>query len=178
MTRTNAYTLLCVVIRACAVWSLAAFLIGLPAQLSQMYSVPGTQQSATWIAAGLVFTALVIAGAWLYADKLARLALARPQEQVFDSQIEPTVWLGLAISAIGAWHLFNGLIDAAYLLTKAAWMRAIAVDVYEYRTTWPQLWPDIIATAVQLLIAVVCLLRGQGLARILRRLRYGKALAD
>ena len=43
-------------------------------------------------------TALLLVLAWLFADKLARLALARPQEPVFESRNEARTWLGLVFS--------------------------------------------------------------------------------
>ncbi|MBB3277902.1 MULTISPECIES: hypothetical protein [unclassified Pseudoxanthomonas] len=90
MTRTNAYTLLCVAIRAVVVWFSASLLLMTPGLMIAMRD--GTYQGdAIWLGlAAILLPALVPGLAWLFADKLTRLALARPQESVFESRIPCT----------------------------------------------------------------------------------------
>lgn len=178
MTRTNAYTLLCVVIRAVAIASLLSFLIALPGQLSAARTVSGIENWATGIAVTFLVTLMLIGALWLFADKLARLALASPREQVFESAIEPEVWLGLAISAIGAWHLFAGLVDGCYWLMRLFVLRAIELELHTTDVAPPDFWAGVVATVAQAVLGLVCMLRGKGLARWFQRMRYGKRLTE
>lgn len=174
MTRTNAYTLLCVLIRAIAVWSLVALLIALPSQLVMIRSTAGAMETLGPIVFTYLGLLVAIAFMWLFAHKLARLALVRPQDQTFDSDLAPAVWLGLAIAAIGAWQLFSGLIDGGYLITRWLVMRVLARDYagLDAESTSDQ-WAQVVATALQVALGLVCLLRGKGIAGWVQRMRYG-----
>lgn len=178
MTRTNAYTLLCVAIRAAAVYSLVALIVALPGQLQASAQMPGVEHSASWIAALALTGLIVIALLWVYADKFARLALARPQEHSFDSDLAPSVWLGLAISAIGAWHLLAGLIDGVFWAIRLLALRGLRNEGYDPAQYALDVWPGVAATAMQFALGLVCLLRGKGLARWVQRMRYGRHAAD
>lgn len=178
MTRTNAYTLLCVAIRAAAVYSLVALIVALPGQLQASAQVPGVERSASWIAAAALAGLIVIALLWTYADKVARLALARPQQQSFDSDLAPTAWLGLAIGAIGAWHLFAGLVDGVFWAVRLLALRGLRNEGYDPAQYALDVWPGVAATATQFALGAVCLLRGKGLARWVQRMRYGRDAID
>lgn len=178
MTRTNAYTLLCVVIRAAAVYSLVALIVALPAQLQASAQMPGVERSASWIAAIAVAGLIVIALLWVYADQLARMTLARPQQQSFESDLAPSVWLGLAISAIGAWHLFAGLIDGVFWAVRILALRGLRNEGYDPARYALDVWPGVVATAMQFALGLICLLRGKGLARWVQRMRYGRDATD
>ncbi|RDZ26955.1 hypothetical protein [Lysobacter silvisoli] len=102
MTRTNAFSLLSVAIRAVALWSLISLLV---VGVSRIFGLRQMVDDGGWLLmAGAAFMLALgaVALLWLFADKIARLTLARPQDQSFDSDLEPAVWLGLAISIIGA----------------------------------------------------------------------------
>jgi hypothetical protein len=174
MTKTNAYTLLCTVIRAVVIWVAASSLVGLPAMwMSLRYQEWGEASNAPFlIAAAVVFVLLALA--WLFADKLARLALARPQEQVFDSEVPPRMWLGLAISAIGAWFLFRGLSDTLYLLTRWFLLARANINVWDTANGPPEWMQQVLTTALEMALAIAFLLRGQGIARLVHRWRYGQ----
>ena len=99
MTRTNAFTLLCIAIRAVIVWVAANSLVGVP---SLLFAIRRGEMPLGSEGTSLAIMATVLgllALAWLFADKLARLALSSPNEQVFESDLEPRVWLGLATAA-------------------------------------------------------------------------------
>lgn len=171
MTRTNAYSLLCMIIRAVAVWSLAKVAIALPGSVaayrnmgSEFDFAPGVVLAAA--AVGL----LIIAALWLFADKLAKLALVRPQDLVFESRMDPATWLGLLLSAMGAWFCFQGVVSAIYQIVR--WMALLRFG-HQDNPVFPDVWADIVATAMQLILGAVLVLRGQGLSRWIHRLRYG-----
>lgn len=174
MTRTNAYTLLCVLIRAIAIWSLITLLIALPSQAVLFRSTPGGMEAIAPIAVSYALLLIAIALMWLFAHKLARLALVRPQDQTFESDLAPTVWLGLAISAIGAWQLFGGLVDGGYWLTRWLSMRVLARDYPGLDAeSGPEQLAQVVSIVLQMLLGLVCLLRGKGLAGWVQRMRYG-----
>jgi len=54
---------------------------------------------------------------WIFADKIARLALARPQQQVFESDIAASEWQALAFSVVGVWQVVTGLIYLSHRTT-------------------------------------------------------------
>ena len=173
MTRTNAYTLLCMLIRAVAILTLATFVISLPAVAVALRNQPIAEGALGTFGIAMAVAVAVIAVLWLYADKIARLALVRPQDQAFESDIEPATWLGIAISAIGAWHLFAGVKGAIYLLPK--WIVVSRAAELGMGGPSSQLVPDGVAIVAQIVLALVFLLRGAGLARLVHRLRYGAA---
>ncbi|HEV2606794.1 MAG TPA: hypothetical protein VGT79_02310 [Xanthomonadaceae bacterium] len=109
MTKTNAYSVLCVFIRTFALWMMASSVVNLPAV------VVSSHQSRTgdFTTIGLIISAVVVAFAvllWIFADKVAKLALARPQQNVFESDIAPAEWQSLAFAVVGAWQTFEGLV--------------------------------------------------------------------
>jgi hypothetical protein len=176
--RTNAFSLLCVAIRAIVIFVLASALVQFPSIFVALRQQAADGGSLGWVIAGMAVSLGLLVLIWLYADKLARLALAHPQEPVFDSDIEPRVWLGLAVSLIGAWFLFFALKNGVYLLMQWMLLSRANADVLQA----VQQQPDFIARAVsavfEVVLAIVFLLRGQGLARWVQRMRYGSAASD
>ena len=172
MTRTNAYTLLCVAIRAIAVYVATMLVLAVPATYFSLRRGLDGADSAAPMLAPLLLMLFVAAALWLFADRIARLALSRPGEAAFDSSLEPRAWLGLAVSAIGAWYLFNGLLDLAYLATKAILVARQAPTPYEEEAL-ASLLPDAVAGVLQLILAATFLLQGPALARWVERMRYG-----
>ena len=173
MTRTDAFTLLSMLIRAIALWAACGLLIGLPAALfamrnNQFLGADGGYWSTLPALAGIVLLLVLV---WLFADKIARLALVRPRDQVFESAMEPQAWLGLAISVIGAWYLFGGLKDLAYLLPR--WFLYSRAPGPLSSEAWEQMMPELFAIVFELVLASIFLLRGPGLARLVHKLRYG-----
>lgn len=170
MTRTNAYSLLCMIIRAVAVWSLGKMALSIPGMLIAVRESPSSGFGPGWFLASIGLEVLIIAALWLFADKLAKLALTRPQDMAFESDLAPSTWLGILVSAIGAWFFFEGVIMAAYQATR--WMILLRFGP-EGNPTYSDTWADIASIAVQLIVGAVLVLRGQGLSRWIHRMRYG-----
>lgn len=178
MIRTNAFSLLCTAIRAIVIFVLASALVQFPAMFISLRQQAIDSGVVTMSAVVMAVVLGLLVLAWLYADKLARLALARPQDAVFDSDIEPRVWLGLAVSIIGAWFLFLALKDGVYLLMRWMMLARANVDVWNTAEA-PQDWiASVVATLFEIGLAIVFLLRGQGIARWVQRMRYGNAAND
>ena len=169
MTRTNAYSLLCMIIRAVAVWSLGKMAISLPGMLVALRET-GSGFGAGWFLASIGLEVLVIAVLWLFADKLAKLALTRPQDVTFESDMAPATWLGLLLSGIGAWFLFGGVINALYLVVR--WFMALRTSGYGSAID-PETVAQTAATVLEIALGAAMLLRGRGLSRWIHRLRYG-----
>jgi len=178
VTRTNAYTLLCIAIRAVIVWVAANSLVGVPSLLFAIRRGEMPLGSAGTSLAIMATVLGLLALAWLFADKLARLALSSPKEQVFESDLEPRVWLGLAISVIGAWFLFVALKDAAYLLVRWVIFSRALPGSLTLDNGLDQLLPDAVATVFEAVLAMVFLLRGRGISNMIHRWRYGDLKAE
>jgi hypothetical protein len=173
VTRTNAFSLLCVAIRAVVISVLASALVQFPSTFVALRQQAPDGKLLALVLVTMAVSLGLLALIWLYADKLARLTLVRPQEPVFDSDIEPRVWLGLAVSVIGAWFLFLALKDGVYLLVQ--WMLLARANVDIWHEAPPDWVPTIVTTLFEMALAIVFLLRGQGIARWVQRMRYGNA---
>jgi hypothetical protein len=168
MTKTNAFSILCMVIRAIALWAALTMVMGVP-----MFLVAFKQQSE-FFGAGLICALLaaqivVLALLWLFADKIARLALARPSDHVFESDIDASTWFGLVLAAIGAWHLFD-----AVLLGFRLWVQfKIGAEMYDSAAAMnDSLKWQAVGCLLEAGISVFLVLGGRGLAATLHRLRY------
>jgi hypothetical protein len=171
--RTNAFSLLCTAIRAVVIFVLATAVVQFPATLLGMRQQVVDSGFTGVVIVGMAVSLGVLALIWLYADKLARLALARPQDPVFESDVEPRVWLGLAVSIIGAWFLFFALKDSVYLLMRWMVLSRMNADVLEAAQAQPEFVASIVSGVFEMALAIIFLLRGQGIARWVRRMRYG-----
>lgn len=166
MTKTNAFSLLCMVIRAIALWSVLQIVIGLP-----MLLLASRNQSGFFTPGQLflLFSVLfvVMALLWIFADKIARLALTRPSDHVFESDLDASTWFGLMIATIGVWHLFDALMQGFRLWAQTQIVAGVsAADVLA------SLKGQIAGCVLEAVISVVLILGGRGLAAILYRLRY------
>jgi|GEM_PF-3516888 len=170
MTRTNAYSLLCMIIRAVAVWCLGKAVIAIPGTVAAIRNGPDVGITVAWYLGAATLALLVLAALWLFADKLAKLALVRPQDMTFESSMDPSTWLGLLLSAIGAWFCLSGVVSAFYMAfrwTAMLYMANAGAGGQE------DVVADMAATALEVVLGAVLLLRGQGLSRWIHRLRYG-----
>lgn len=172
MTRTNVFTLLTVLIRAIAL----ATLVGAIVQLSLSIALWTSPERATItfdpVLIGLVVAALAtLCATWVFADVLARLALARPEGQVFDSDIDARQWQTIAFSTVGLWAVVvHGLAAVRTLLFMLV-----------MREQWHELIDDqrrnfeigLAGDAIGVVIGVALLFGARGLVGLLHRFRYG-----
>ena len=175
MTRTNVYTLLCVVIRAIAVWSVLRLGVGLPAMVVAKRNTldNGAGDGFVYVFFAAIFVLAVLA--WIFADKIARLTLARPQGQVFESDLDAGAWLGVFLGAIGAWQLFAALVDGAYLGSTFLIASAIEATGVVVRHDY---YPQMISICFKAFLGFALLLRGQGIAGLIHRLRTAGNMGD
>ena len=177
MTRTNAYSLTCVAIRAMslfggvtiAVWMLAGM-------VSMLRSGTDSGSALSLVLAGMALAVLALL--WTFAGNLARMTLASPNEPLFESDMEPAQWLDLAMSIIGIWYAFDALRDAANLLLR--WIILSRNELLEVgmESPWGGMFEDAFAIGVQLLLAGLLLFRRDGLRRWIYRARYGYTVAQ
>jgi hypothetical protein len=166
VTKTNVFSLLCVAVRVFALWAAVQLVIGVPGLLAV-----AKQQGTPGLTGGLlgVFAVLflVVGLLWLFADKIAGLALARRQGEVFESDLDATAWFGVGIGTIGAWHLVHALLGGYRIATR--WVVASGMPGFEDPAStfgW-----DAAGCVLEAVIAIVLVLRGPGLAGMLQRLR-------
>ncbi len=174
MTRTNAFTLLCMLIRVVALFVAASSLLRLPAAWINLRAQIGWEAIAMPVLATTLLTLLLMVLLWIFADKLARLALVRPHEQTFECDTDPKVLLGLAISVIGAWFLCVGLKDLMYLVPRWLMISRMTAGNLTLDNGLEEVLPEGTAILGELVLGAVLLLRGPGLAGVVHRLRYGR----
>ena len=169
MTTTNAFSILCVLIRAFALWLFVTTLIAIPG-----YVLKGAFDEH-WIlllSTTFVVPVLIAFVMWVFAEHLARMALARPTQVVFGSEISAVQWQSIAFSVIGLLQLINGI---GYLVYHAA---KVIIAYYQTSETYPvatQLssifYAGMIDSAIRIIIGVSLLLGARGLVTLLHRLR-------
>lgn len=104
MTRTNVFTLLTVLIRTIALATLVGAIVQLSLSIALWPSPERSTIAFDPVLIGLAVAALAaVCATWVFADVLARLALARPEGQVFDSDIDARQWQAIAFSTVGLW---------------------------------------------------------------------------
>jgi len=118
MTRTNAYSVLTVLIRTAALWMVLTWVRLIPVSLTLTSASGSESHSVAPMLIGLCAAPAIAAVMWLFADVLARLALARPQQVVFDSDVSSAQWQGLAFSVVGLWYACDGLIRLVRLFSE------------------------------------------------------------
>lgn len=167
MTRTNAYSIFVVMLRAAGLWLVCASLLKLPALLS-----PGAQTEWLLLPAALIAgQALVGVLVWVFAGSIARLA-AQPQQAMFESDLPAAHWQGLAISVVGLWQAVSGLSDLVYYAMR--WRAAadvIGASVYGGVEIPEEIVAGFAAAAVQSLLGLALVVFSGGLASHLRRWR-------
>ena len=171
MTRTNAYSLLTILIRTAALWMVLAWARLIPLALDMR--MPGHEDASVLpMVLGLCAVPLVAGIMWIFADVIARLALARPQQIVFDSDVPAAEWQGVAFSVVGLWYACDGLVHLARLFSQHLY----AVYVLHNSAALVQsvVGSTIPGAIVQTLLGIALVFRARGLVAWVRRLReYG-----
>ena len=168
MTKTNSFSILCMVIRAIALWSALEMLIGTPAVLLA-YRENSEFFGPAWLFALFAAAFLIVALLWLFADKIARLALTRPSDHVFESDIDASTWFGLILAAIGAWHLFDAVLQGARLLVQYRIGAGMGMAAAELTDSLKWQFASYVLEAG---VSIALILGGRGMAAALYRLRY------
>jgi hypothetical protein len=169
MTRTNAYSLFVILLRAAAVWLVCSLALAVPTYLAS-----GLRGNWPWdvLAVFLLVPSLFAALVWLYADKLARLVMARPNQPLFESDIAASEWQALIFSAIGLWQAVIGFLDTMIHFLK--WFPlSRAIRDSGGAMAWPDdYWPDTIASVLQVAVGVGLMLGARGIVAMLHKWRY------
>ncbi len=166
MTRTNTHTLLTVLVRAVAIWFLFQILFSLPGLL---FLGGEFEEYAGFRLMALAGAAIVMAVLWLYADLVVRLALARPQSQVFESDLDAQAWQSVFTGAIGIWLAANAVVNLTYLAAERFYFARLAEGI---DGTMPSAtFADIVATLMQLAAGLALLLGARGISRWVARMR-------
>ncbi len=170
MTKTNAFSILCVLVRLFALWLFASAVIGLPYAYETAKRYATLDHAAQIAYGGSVFTFAVAALLWIFADLIAKLALARPQQVVFESDVSVSEWQTLGFSAIGLWQAIDGLV---FLISRVV---RLAIVHLEMNSGAPIALPDdfyvwIAADGLRLAVGIGLLFGSRGLVGMIRKYR-------
>lgn len=165
VTRSNAFSLLVVLVRAGALYTLIAALTRLAPLLWDNVRLDMLGPTLVGV------TVLVAVGAvlWLFADVVARAALAGPHAPRFESTLDYGQWQALAFSLLGLWLAANGLLDLVWN-GVAVWWAGREYGARIERMAAHQI-AAIVSSALQLALGIALLLGHRGLVGLLARLR-------
>lgn len=164
VTRSNAFSLLVVLVRAGALYLLVGALTRLAPLLWDQVRIDGV---GPWLAGAAVLFAFG-AVLWMFADLVARAALAGPDEPRFESTLDYGQWQALAFSLLGLWLALTGLLDLVWNAAAIWWFaRGPGVDL----DLGPNRFADIVTCALQVVAGIALLLGHRGLSGLLARLR-------
>lgn len=165
VTRSNAFSLLVVLVRAGALYTLVAAVTRLAPLLWDHVRL-----ELLWpLLAGVLVLVVVGATLWLFADVVARAALAGPDEPRFESTLDCGQWQALAFSVLGLWLAATGLLDLVWN-AAALWWASRASGAGTERLGADQ-FAAIVSGAVQVALGIALLLGHRGLVGLLARLR-------
>ena len=116
---------------------------------------------------------LVVALLWFFPLMIARKLLPAMSEPRSEQAMDSSVGLSVGITLIGLWFLAGGIVDTTYWLTILLRARQ---ETSEIGFEWSiEQEADVVATVVQLVVALVCILGSSGIKKLVYRLRYGDA---
>lgn len=126
-----------------------------------------------WTAgAAIVLVAATALWLWFFPLTVARKLLPVMNEPRSEQAAGPAVLASVALTLMGVWLLAGALIDATFWLTWATTMRGSGFDATPF--TGEQV-ANMVATAVEAVLALVLIFGASGLRRLLFRFRYGPA---
>lgn len=107
---------------------------------------------------------------WLFADVLAKFALARKDAELFESSMPPAEWAKLLFAGLGVWHVAVAIMDLFYFLGFLFSLK----EILEYDPSWYQkiFLPGVISSSVQLLIGLSLFFGAAGLTRLFQQYRH------
>ena len=128
---------------------------------------------ASWIAlhvAVLVLGVIVCALLWFFPLTVARKLLPVMREPRSEQALDSSVAMALGLTLIGVWVMAYGLVDGVYWLTLL--VRTQQIDSTYFEWSHEQI-AGMVATAVEILIAVWLIFGNAGIKRLIYRYRYG-----
>jgi len=168
MTKTNAFSILCVVVRFFAIWMFVESIVdlagysALPMKAHEDLYAQFLAQQGFLILISVIF--------WIFADKVARLALARPQQQVFESDLSVDDWQTVAFSAIGAWEAILGMILLGQRIVRLVILH-FGQDSRPLASLPDDFYGWMAAEVLRLVIGIALLFGARGLVGMIRRYR-------
>lgn len=165
VTRSNAFSLLVVLVRAGALYLLVAALTRLAPLLWNQVRLEMLAPMLTGVVVLFAFGAVL----WLFADVVARAALAGPGEPRFDSTLDYGQWQALAFSLLGLWLAATGLLDLVWNAVAVWW--ASRESGARIERLGADQFAAIVSSAVQVALGIALLLGHRGLVGLLARLR-------
>lgn len=168
MTRTNAHTILCMMIRAFAAWATIELLMSIPAVLT---TSPGFEALSTGERLFSVLAPLfVIVLMWFFPDYLAKVALARRSGEVFETDIDPKACLAVGLAVVAAVTIIDGIVESTRLLLMHLAFSRGEDGFSNYPVGFAaEVW----TSAIGLLAGLALLLGSRGIASLIFRMRYG-----
>jgi hypothetical protein len=168
VTKTNAFSILCVVVRFFAIWMFVESIVALagyfalPAQAHEDLRPQFLAQQGFVMVFSVFF--------WIFADKVARLALARPQQQVFESGLSVDDWQTVAFSTLGAWEAIQGLIYLGQRIIHLIILH-FGQDARPLASLPDDFFGWMATEALRLVIGLALLFGSRGLVGMIRRYR-------
>ena len=161
-------------IRLFAVY-LAVSTLGMAANLVGMAALAESRElgAGLWTAgAAIVLVAATALWLWFFPLTVARKLLPVMNEPRSEESAGPAVLASVALTLMGVWLLAGALIDVSFWLTWATTLRASGFDA---RPISAEQIANMVATGVELVLALVLIFGASGLRRLLFRFRYGPA---
>ena len=170
MVRTNAFSILVVLLRTGAVWLFCKTALSVPGFLAT-----AAQYEAKWTLLAVLIPAGIALLLWAFADKVARLAMARPNQPVFESDLPAAEWQALAFSVVGLWQAVLGFLDLFYFAMR--WLIGRRLMEENGAECPADEVATVLAAGLQLAIGLGLMLGGRGLVALLRRWRFAGSTA-
>lgn len=173
MVHSNVHTLLTVFVRVAAIAMLLKSVLAFGVAFATLANQPHESLGfglATFSVPVLTIVAFGLV--WLFADVLVRLALARPDGAMFESDLDAGAWQRIGFSVVGVWFAAAGLVDLVYSLGGWLHLRALR-ESYPDMQAGPEMLPDAVGAAAQFVVGVALLLGARGLQGLLARMRGG-----
>lgn len=168
MVKTNGFTLLTLFVRLMAlVYLVDATLKTIPLAMNHFRADKTLlQQDIYYYLFVLGFFVLL----WLFADVLAKFALARKDAELFESSMQPAQWAKLLFAGLGVWHVSVALMDIAYFFGFLFSLK----EILEYDPGWYQkiFLPGVASCVVQLVVGLSLFFGSAGLTRLFQQYRH------
>lgn len=170
MTRTNAHTIVCVMIRAFAAFGAIQLLL----QVNYMFHLPRDAYAdwPWWALWGMYLASILLfAALWMFPGPLARLARTDRNGDSFESNVDERGWLGIAIAVVGLVVAIDAVADGTRSLVF--YREALRTARESAGQQPPSLAGFLVPDAVGLVLGAACVLGSTGIAAVIHRIRFG-----